>query len=115
MDFKLLTLSKQLSFDVFSFSRNFPKNSVILKNSLQEALFNGIEYLHYYIINSSHPKIKDKYLKDFIVHLSMIDFYLESAYKEKIISFQKYNSYVKQIIVIRKMGYGLLKNEEVKN
>ena len=45
----------------------------------------------------------------------MIDFYLESAYKEKIISFQKYNSYVKQIIVIRKMGYGLLRNEEVKN
>lgn len=115
MDFKLLTLSKQLSFDIFSFSRNFPKNSVILKNSLQESLFKSIECLHYYIVNAQHPKLKEKYLKDFIVNLTMIDFYLESAYKEKIMSFQKYNSYVKQIIVIRKMGYGLLKNEEVKN
>lgn len=115
MDFKLLTLSKQLSFDIFLFSRNFPKNSVILKNTLQQSLFKSVECLHYYIVNATHSKIKEKYLKDFIVNLSMIDFYLESAYKEKIISFQKYNSYVKQIIVIRKMGYGLLRNEEIEN
>lgn len=43
----------------------------------------------------------------------MIDFYLESAYKEKMLSFQKHNYFVKKIIVIRKMGYGLLNSEEV--
>lgn len=113
MDFKLLTLSKQLALDIFYFSKNFPKNSIILKNKLQETLLNNVELLHYYVVNNQHPKIKEKYLKDFIVNLSMIDFYLETSYHEKIISFQKYKELSSRVITIRKMAYGVLKNEEV--
>ena len=113
MDFKLLSLSKQFVLDIFNFSKNFPKNNVTLKNKLQEALLKNIELLHYYIVNNQHPKIKEKYLKDFIVNLSMIDFYLECSYHEKTISFSKYKDLSSQIIIIRKMAYAVLKNEEI--
>lgn len=42
----------------------------------------------------------------------MVDFYFEYLYLNKIISFKKYKALVDDVITIRKLAYGVLKNEK---
>ncbi len=110
--FKILQNTKKLVLDLSEFSKNFPKNEVIFKTNLQEELFALVRYLNCYTLNKDTRRIQEKYLKDFIVSLSMVDYYLEYAYQRKMISFQKYKSLTDMLIEIRKMSYGVLKNEK---
>lgn len=110
--FKIIKNTKEFIYDVVLFSRNFPKGEAVLKRALQEELFSLMRLLHFYVVNHDSKRIKGKYMKDFIVSLSMIDFYFEYLYQNKIISFKKYQGYVESIIVIRKLAYGVLKNEK---
>lgn len=110
--FKIMKNTKEFIYDVVLFSRNFPKGEAVWKRALQEELFSLMRLLHFYIVNHDSKRIKEKYMKDFIVSLSMVDFYFEYLYQNKIISFKKYQGYVESIIVIRKLAYGVLKNEK---
>ena len=42
----------------------------------------------------------------------MIDYYFEYLYLNKIISFKKYKDLIDNVITIRKLAYGVLKNEK---
>ena len=110
--FKIMKNTKELVFNVSEFSHNFPKSETILKNKLQTEIFNLVKLLNSYIVNRSSSRIKEKYIKEFIISLSMIDFYFEYLYLNKIISFKKYKSLVDEVITIRKLAYGVLKNEK---
>lgn len=110
--FKIMKNTKKLVFDCIEFSNNFPKCEMTMKNELQKEMFCLIKYLNSYIVSSTNNRIKEKYLKDFIISLSMVDFYFECSYMMKIISFKKYHEFGNQIIIIRKMAFGLLKNEK---
>ena len=57
-------------------------------------------------------KLKEKYLKDFIVKLAMIDFYTNMSYELKIITKKQVEVLGRNIIEIRKMAYGLVKSNE---
>lgn len=110
--FKIMKNTKELVSDVVEFSRNFPKSDAVLKKNLQEELFNLIRLLNSYIVNRDSNRIREKYIKDFIVSLSMVDYYFEYLYLNKIISFKKYKDLVGDVITIRKLAYGVLKNEK---
>ena len=90
--FKIMKNTKVLVIDVVAFSKNFPKSEAVLKKKLQEELFNLIKLLNFYIVNRTSSRIREKYIKDFIVSLSMVDFYFEYLYSHRIISFNKYNA-----------------------
>ena len=88
------------------------KREVTLKTKLQEELFNLIRELNSYIINKNSNRIRQKNIKDFLVSLSMCDFYLEYVYLNRIISFDKYKFLVDKIITIKKLAYGMIKDEK---
>lgn len=52
---------------------NYPKTEVLLKQSIEKTHYEMIENLFSYNINNS-DRIKQKYLKDFLVKVSMLDF-----------------------------------------
>lgn len=110
--FKIMKNTKELVSEVVEFSRNFPKSESVLKKNLQEELFNLIRLLNSYIVNRDSNRIREKHMKDFIVSLSMVDYYFEYLYLNKIISFKKYKTLIEEVITIRKLSYGVLKNEK---
>lgn len=112
--FKIMKNTKNLVYDVSKLSKNIPKNEVILKNNLQQELFSLIRLLNSYIVNNNQVRIKEKNLKDFIIGLSMVNFYFEYAFQNKIISYQKFQYLIEQVSIIRKLAYGVLKSEKVR-
>ena len=110
--FKIMKYTKELVSDVVSFSKNFPKSESVLKKNLQDELFNLIKLLNSYIVNKNSNRIREKYIKELIVSLSMIDYYFEYLYLNKIISFKKYKDLVDDVVTIRKLAYGVLRNEK---
>ena len=64
---------------------NFPKKDVILKQSIEKGFYDLIECLFAFNINTS-DRIKQKYLKDFLVKLSMLDYYTKIGFHKKIIT-----------------------------
>ena len=110
--FKIMKNTKELVSDVVEFSRNFPKSESALKKNLQDELFNLVRLLNSYIVNRDSSRIREKHIKDFIVSLSMVDYYFEYLYLNKIISFKKYKGLVDEVVTIRKLAYGVLKNEK---
>ena len=110
--FKIMKNTKELVSDVVEFSRNFPKSESVLKKNLQDELFNLVRLLNSYIVNRDSSRIREKHIKDFIVSLSMVDYYFEYLYLNKIISFKKYKDLVGYVVTIRKLAYGMIKNEK---
>ncbi len=110
--FKILKNTKYLAYEIIELSYNFPRKDMVVTKSLQKELFNLIRLLNSYIVNKTSTRIKEKYIKDFIVSLSMTDFYLEYYYQNRNISFKKYKDLIDEIIMIRKLAYGVLKNEK---
>ena len=89
---------------------NFPKKESLLKQCIESDLYELIENLFAYNINDS-DRIKTKYLKDFVVKLSMLDFYTKIGYKKKILSKRQFEVICRYIIEARKIAYVLIKGE----
>ena len=115
-NFMLYKNTKDLSFEIMEFSKNIPKNMVVLKNNMQSCLDNAVKLIHYYVVNmNDNPRIKNKYLKDLVVELSMVDYYLESLYRSKNIGKEKYNYFCNLLEEIRKLTYGVIKSEKMQD
>ena len=82
-----------------------------MKQNIQRTLYELVEYIYSYSINQV-IRVKEKYLKDFIVKLAMIDFYTNMSYELKIITKKQVEVLGRNIIEIRKMAYGLVKSNE---
>lgn len=90
---------------------NYPKNEIILKQNIEKNMYDLIECLFAYNINDV-DRIKQKYLKDFLVKLSMLDFYTLVSYNKKILGKHQFEVLGNFIIEIRKITYGVMKNEK---
>ena len=112
-NFKILNNSKKTINYINKLLINYPKSYNILKNNIEVNNYQIIELIYYYVVNKDNIRIRDKYLKDLIVKLSMLDFYMLNSYELKIISTKKYKIVSNFIIEIRKMVYGVLRNEKV--
>ena len=89
---------------------NYPKSEVVLKQNIATNMYEIIELIFSYSINDVE-RIKIKFLKDLIIKLSMLDFYIATYFEKRIISKKKFESTSMFIIEIRKIAYGLVRNE----
>ena len=89
---------------------NYNKSEVVLKQNIEKNIYEIIELIFSYSINDVE-RIKIKFLKDLIIKLSMLDFYIATSFEKRIISKKKFESTSMFIIEIRKIAYGLVQNE----
>lgn len=89
---------------------NYPKIEVVLKHNIEKNMYELIENLFAYNINDTE-RIKQKYLKDFLVKLSMLDFYTKVSFKKKIISKRQFEVIGRFIIEARKITFVLVKGD----
>ncbi len=109
-NFALLNNSKKTIAYINKQLINYPKSEVILKQNMEKNMYDIIELIFSYSI-SDIERIKTKYLKDLIIKLSMLDFYVATSFEKRIISKKKFESTAMYIIEIRKIAYGLVRNE----
>ncbi len=108
-NFALLNNSKKTIAFINKQLINYPKSEVVLKNNIEKDMYEIIELIFSYSI-SDIERIKLKYLKDLIIKLSMLDFYVATSFDKRIISKKKFESTAMYIVEIRKIAYGLVKN-----
>ncbi len=108
-NFALLNNSKKTINYINKQLINYPKSEVVLKQNIEKTMYEIIELIFSYSINNIE-RIKIKYLKDLIIKLSMLDFYIATSFEKRIISKKKFESTSLFIIEIRKITYGLVKN-----
>ena len=90
---------------------NYPKYDVVLRNQIEITMYQMIEYIHSYRITNI-TKVKSKNLNDFIIKLSMLDYYMRVSYEKKIINSHKLNVIVNFLIEIRRIAYGVIRSEK---
>ena len=76
-------------------------------------MYNLVELIHSYRI-TTNGRVKEKNLNDFIIKLSMLDYYIRVSYEKKIINSHKLLVITNFIIEIRKLAYGVIKSEKSK-
>lgn len=108
-NFALLNNSKKTIAYINKQLINYPKSEVVLKQNIEKNMYEIIELIFSYSI-SDIERIKIKYLKDLIIKLSMLDFYIATSFEKRIISKKRFESTAMYIIEIRKIAYGLVKN-----
>lgn len=115
-NFLLYKHVKEFSFEMIKYCNNIPKNLTYIKTSIQSTFDNSIRLIRYYIVNiNDTSRIKMKYLKDLIVELSMLDYYLECLYVERALGKNKYNVYASELENIRKIAFGVINSEKKSN
>lgn len=110
-NFSLLNSTKKTTFYINRLLVNYPNKERTLVNAIELNMYNLIELIFYYNINTV-PRLKEKYLKDIVVKLSMLDYYMNISYEKKIISKKQYTSCSNFIVEIRKITYGILRNQK---
>ena len=108
-NFSLLNNSKKTIAYINKQLINYPKSEVVLKQNIERTMYEIIELIFSYSINDVE-RIKLKFLKDLIIKLSMLDFYIATSFEKRLISKKKFESTSLFIIEIRKIAYGLIKN-----
>lgn len=108
-NFALLNNSKKTIAYINKQLINYPKSELVLKQNMEKNMYEIIELIFSYSI-SDVERIKVKYLKDLIIKLSMLDFYVATSFEKRIISKKKFESTAMYIVEIRKIAYGLVKN-----
>lgn len=109
-NFSLLNNSKKTIAYINKQLINYPKSEMVLKQNMEKNMYEIIELIFSYSI-SDVERIKIKYLKDLIIKLSMLDFYVATSFEKRIISKKKFESTAMYIVEIRKIAYGLVRNE----
>lgn len=108
-NFALLNNSKRTIAYINKQLINYPKSEMVLKQNIEKNMYDIIELIFSYSI-SDIERIKAKFLKDLIIKLSMLDFYIATSFEKRIISKKKFESTSMYIIEIRKIAYGLVRN-----
>ena len=87
---------------------DFPKKEVVLKQNIERNQYELIETIYAYIINDN-KRIKEKYMKEFLIKLSMCNYYMEISYHRKYINSHKLKCISKMFIELRKLAYGIIR------
>lgn len=77
---------------------NLPNSHIVLKSKIIESCYSILENVYRANI---FQDINDK--KEIIVNINMLNFYLEEALRKELITYKKFESYVKHLIEIDKM------------
>ena len=90
---------------------NFPKKEIILKQNIEKNEFQLIENIFAYNINNS-VRIKEKYMKDILINLSMYNYYVEISYHKKYINNHKLKCITRMLMEMRKIAYGIIRSNQ---
>ena len=82
-----------------------------MKNNIEKTMYLLIESIFSYRIEDL-TRIKMKYLKNLLIDLSMLDYYMRISYRRKFISSKRYESIARFLIEIRKIAYGVIRSEK---
>ena len=112
-DFKIMNKVKYLIryADDYLFE-SFPKYHLAIKINLEKCLYNLLEESIRARINSGNIRVK--HIREIIVNISMIDYYVGEMNDKKIIIKKRYISFINCLNEISKMCYGWLSYEEKK-
>ncbi len=77
---------------------NYPKSEYILKNNISDSFYNLLELIYRANI---HKDIF--YMKESVIKIRMIEYYLKISLDKKIISFKKYENIGNYLLEINKM------------
>lgn len=88
---------------------NFPNKYIVLKNRIIDSCYNILEWIYRANIFQS---MNDK--KEIVVHIQMLNFYLEEALKKEIITPKKFLKYSSHVMDLDKMIRAWFKYEETK-
>ncbi len=108
--FKLLSNTEKLIAYMNRWIPNFPKKEVVLRRNIEQNEYELIECVFGYNIQQS-ARIKEKYLKDYLIKLSMFDFYVRQCYHKRYISKHQLESLTSVLIDCRKLAYGLIRSD----
>ena len=112
-NFILYRSVKEFSFEIMKYSINVPKNMCYIRDGLQDAFINSIRLIRYYVVNMNESnRVKLKYLKDLIVELSMIDYYLDFLYTSRVLGKNRYVVFCGKLENVRKLAYGVISSEK---
>jgi len=112
-NFKLLSnLEKTINY-INKELLNYPRYDVVLRNNIESTMYILVELVHSYRITTNN-RIKEKNLNDFIIKLSMLDYYMRVSYEKKIINSHKLTVITNYLIEIRKIVYGVIRSEKTK-
>ena len=89
---------------------NFPNSEYVIKNNIADNMYNILELCYFANVNSGN--IRNKYQKEIIVKIMMLDYYFNTSYKKEIITYKKYKTVSKFLLDIRKMMYGWMNYEK---
>lgn len=89
---------------------SFPKTHLALKIKLEENLYSLIENCIRANVNKGN--IRNKYQKEILTNISLIDYYIGSILDKKIIKKKRFDAFINCLNEIRKMTYGWINNEE---
>ena len=110
-EFKLLSCSEKTMDYIAKQLINFPNREMVLKNNIEKTMYLLIESIFSYLIEDL-TRIKMKYLKNLLIDLSMLDYYMRISYRRKFISSKRYESIARFLIEIRKIAYGVIRSEK---
>lgn len=113
MDFKILNKSKFLFRYLESYvACNIPK----VYSNYRTGLMNNVVELNANIIraNINSGNIRNKYQKDILVCIGMIDLYLTILLEINVISKKRFMTVIRMLNEIKRMTMGWISNEKVK-
>lgn len=108
--FKLLSYTEKLIAYMNRWLPNFPNKEYVLKNNIEKNQYELIENVFGYNINQSN-RIKDKYLKDYLIKLAMFDYYVRECFHKKYLSKHQLECMSSIMIDCRKIAYGLIRSD----
>jgi len=111
-NFQLLSVTEKLINYINKVLPNFPKKEVVLRSNMEKNMYDLMASIFAFNIQTS-MRIRQKYLKDFLVLLSMLDFYVRQSYQKKYISNRQLECIGRMLIESRKIAYGLARMGEV--
>lgn len=106
--FKLLSQTEKALAYLNRLLPNYPKKALNLKTHIETCQYEMMESIFAYNIERTN-RVKEKYLYDYIVKLSMYDYYARESYHKKYINAHQLECLSNLIIEARKIAYGVLK------
>ena len=107
-EFILLNKTYQTNEYIYKMLINFPKKDTVLKKYLESHLYNLVENLFAFNINDT-VRIKEKYLKEYLIHLSMINYLMHQSFMKKYISYKQAVKVGNILLDLKKMATAILK------
>ena len=111
--FKLLSQTEKALAYLNRLLPNLPKKAINLKQHIEDCQYEMMENIFGYNLQKTN-RIKVKYLYDYLVKLSMYDYYTRELYHKKYISSHQLECLSNIIIEARKIAYGIIKSFESK-